>query len=57
MKSYREIDVNKTLVVILSYSHFFMVESLNRILGISEVYKINRYRESTRLKDMSRDLA
>jgi hypothetical protein len=57
MKSYGEIDVNKTPVIVLGYSHFFTAESLNSILCMSEVYKVDGYGEFTRLKDISGALA
>jgi hypothetical protein len=41
MKSYREIEVNETLVIVLGYSHFFTAESLDGHLGMSEVYKVD----------------
>jgi len=57
MKSYREIDVDETLVVVLGCGHFFTAESLDRILGMSEVYEVDGYGEFTGLKDVSGDLA
>ncbi len=57
MKSYGEIDVDETPVVVLGYGHFFIAESLNRILGILEVYEVDGFGEFTGLKDVSRDLA
>jgi len=53
MKSYGEIDVDETPVVVLGCGHFFTAKSLDGILGMSKVYKVDRYREFTRLKDVS----
>jgi hypothetical protein len=57
MKSYREINVNKTLVVVFGCDHFFMTESLDSILDVLEVSKVDKYREFTRLKEVSGALA
>jgi hypothetical protein len=57
MKSYGEIDVNETPVVVLGCGYFFTAESLDGILGISGIYEIDGYREFTGLKDTSRVLA
>jgi hypothetical protein len=57
MKSYREINVNKTLVVVFGCDHFFMTESLDSILDVLEVSKVDKYRGFTRLKEVSGALA
>ena len=57
MKSYGEIDVDETPVVVLGCGHFFTAESLDGILGMSEVYEVDGYGEFTGLKDVSGDLA
>lgn len=57
MKSYNEIDIDETPVVVLGCGHFFTGESLDGILGLSEVYEANMYGEFTGLKDVSGTLA
>lgn len=57
MKSYGEIDVDETPVVVLGCGHFFTAESLDGILSISEVYEVDGYGEFTGLKDVSGALA
>jgi hypothetical protein len=57
MKSYREIDVDETPIVVLGCSHFFTAESLDGMLGMSEVYEIDGYRGFIGLKDVSGTLA
>lgn len=53
MKSYGEIDINETLIVVLGCGHFFTAESLNGLIGMSEVYEVNEYGEFIGLKDVS----
>jgi hypothetical protein len=38
MKSYSEIDLNETPIVVLGCSHFFTAESLDGHIGMAEVY-------------------
>jgi hypothetical protein len=57
MKSYGEIDVDETPVVVLGCGHFFTAESLDGVLGMSEVYEVDGYGEFTGLKDVSGALA
>jgi BMFP domain-containing protein YqiC len=57
MKSYGEIDVDETPVVVLGCGHFFTAESLDGILGMSEVYEVDGYGEFTGLKHVSGALA
>jgi len=56
MKSYKEIDINKTLIIILKYNHFFIIESFNSFLNILKVYKVNKYREFIKFKDVFKTL-
>lgn len=53
MKSYGEIDVNKTTVVVLGCGHYFTAESLDSLLNMWEVYEVDGYGEFTGLKDVS----
>lgn len=57
MKSYGEINVDETPIVILGCGHFFTAESLDGMLGMSEVYEIDRHGEFTGLKDTPGALA
>jgi hypothetical protein len=57
MKSYREIDVDETPIVVLGCGHFFTAESLDGLMGMSDVYEVDRYGEFTGLKDVSVALA
>ncbi|MCJ1311346.1 hypothetical protein MMC25_005017 [Agyrium rufum] len=57
MKSYEEIDVDETPIVVLGCGHFFTAESLDGILGMSEVYEIDGYGEFIGLKDVVGTLA
>lgn len=57
MKSYGEININETPIVVLGCGHFFTAESLDGLMGMSEVYEVNRYGEFTGLKDVSAALA
>jgi hypothetical protein len=57
MKSYGEIDVDETPIIVLGCGHFFTAESLDGLMGMSEVYEVNRYMEFTGLKDVSVALA
>jgi hypothetical protein len=57
MKSYGEIDVDETPIVVLGCGHFFTAESLDGIMTMSEVYEIDGYGEFTGLKDVSGRLA
>jgi hypothetical protein len=57
MKTYKEIDVNKILIVVLRCSHFFTAETLDGHMGITEVYTVDVYRGFTGLQDVSAVLA
>jgi len=53
MKTYREIDVNKTPIVVLACGHFFTAETLDGIMKMSEVYTTDQDGKFTGLKDIS----
>ena len=53
MKLYGEIDVDEAPVIVLGCGHFFTAESVDGLLGMSEVYEIDGYGEFTGLKDVS----
>lgn len=52
MKSYREIDVDETPVVVLGCGHFFTGESLDGILGMSDVYEVDGNGEFIGFRDV-----
>src|SRR2546423_1648423 len=57
MKTYNEIDLDETPIVVLGCGHFFTAESLDGHIGMSEVYKQDVTGEFTGLKDISTALA
>lgn len=57
MKTYSEIDVEETPIVVLGCGHFFTAESLDGLVGINEVYNTNTLGEFTGLADISSSLA
>ncbi|KAI6373349.1 hypothetical protein MCOR31_003262 [Pyricularia oryzae] len=56
-KTYAEIDVDATPVVVLSCGHIFTAESLDGHVGMHDVYVVNRKGEYTGVKGISSDLA
>lgn len=57
MKSYNEIDLDETPIVVLGCGHFFTAESLDGHIGMSEVYEQDGNGEFTGLHDISAALA
>jgi len=57
MKTYREINVNKTPTAVLGYGHFFTTKTLNGHIGMAEVYIVDVYGGFTGLRDISTVLA
>lgn len=57
MKTYGEIDLNDTPIVVLGCSHFFTTETLDGHMGIAEVYLQDERGEFTGLRDVSAELA
>ncbi|KAH8600108.1 hypothetical protein B0O99DRAFT_503550 [Bisporella sp. PMI_857] len=57
LKSYGEIDVDETPIVVLGCAHFFTAESLDGLVGMSEVYDMDGYGNFSGLKDLSTTLA
>lgn len=55
-KSFDEIDLNSTPIVLLGCGHFFTAESLDGHLGMANVYKMNLEGDFTGLQDISGDL-
>ncbi|PGG97744.1 hypothetical protein AJ79_09096 [Helicocarpus griseus UAMH5409] len=57
MKSYGEIDLDEEPIVVLGCGHFFTTESLDGLMGMTEVYEVDEHGEFTGLKDVSGSLA
>jgi hypothetical protein len=57
MKSYSEINIDETPIVVLGCGHFFTAESLDGLVGMSEVYTTNRLGDFTGLVDVNGSLA
>ncbi|KAI9752216.1 MAG: hypothetical protein M4579_005719 [Chaenotheca gracillima] len=57
MKSYGEIDLNDTPIVVLGCGHFFTTETLDGHMGIAEVYTQDAHGEYNGLQDVSAILA
>ena len=56
-KTYDEIDVDKTPVVVLSCGHFFTAETLDGMVGLHDVYETDQRGDISGLKDLSGELA
>ncbi|PMD36542.1 hypothetical protein L207DRAFT_636521 [Hyaloscypha variabilis F] len=57
MKTYGEISLKETPIVVLGCGHFFTAESLDGMVGMSAVYECNRDGDIVGLKDVSAQLA
>lgn len=57
MKTYAEIDVNETPIVVLGCGHFFTTETLDGLIGMHDVYVTNKFGQFTGLADISGALA
>jgi hypothetical protein len=57
MKTYGEIDLNETPIVVLGCGHFFTAETLDGHMGMTEVYTGDGYGGFTGLQDVSAVLA
>ncbi|KZZ90554.1 hypothetical protein AAL_07240 [Moelleriella libera RCEF 2490] len=57
MKTYAEIDVDETPIVVLGCGHFFTAETLDGLIGMNEVYTTNSGGQFTALADVSASLA
>lgn len=53
MKSYGDTDVDETPVVVLGCGHFFTTESLDGLVGLSEVYEVDHRGNFIGLQGMS----
>lgn len=56
MKSYSEIDLDETPILVLGCGHFFTFESLDGAVGMAEVYVQNKGGEFTGFRDASATL-
>ena len=57
MKTYGEIDLDESPIVVLGCGHFFTAETLDGHMGISEVYEQDQNGAFTGLRDTSNSLA
>lgn len=57
MKTYGEIDLDETPIIVLGCSHFFTAETLDGLVGMTEVYDQDGYAEFTGVRDVSATLA
>lgn len=57
MKTYGEIDLDETPVIVLGCGHFFTAETLDGHVGMAEVYVQDGYGEFTGVRDASATLA
>jgi hypothetical protein len=57
MKTYGEININETPIVVLGCGHFFTAESLDGLVGMSEVYTANMFGDFVGLANISSSLA
>lgn len=51
LKSYKEIDLEDTPIIALACGHFFTAESLDGLVGMSEVYQQNIHGDFTTIKE------
>ena len=57
MRNYSEINIDETPIVVLGCGHFFTAESLDGLVGMSEVYTANTSGDFVGLADISSSLA
>jgi ElaB/YqjD/DUF883 family membrane-anchored ribosome-binding protein len=57
MKTYSEINIDETPIVVLGCGHFFTAESLDGLVGMSEVYTTTMFGDFAGLADISGSLA
>lgn len=57
MKSYKEIDLTESPIVVLGCGHFFTAETLDGLMGMAEVYIDDGHGKFVGLKDLSCALA
>ena len=53
MKTYAEIDVNETPIVVLGCGHFFTAETLDGLIGMHDVYVTDKFGQFAGLADIS----
>ncbi|KAF2704119.1 P-loop containing nucleoside triphosphate hydrolase protein [Pleomassaria siparia CBS 279.74] len=57
MKTYAEIDINETPIVVLGCGHFFTAETLDGLIGMNDVYVSDKFGQFVGLADISGALA
>ena len=57
MKTYHEIDLDESPIVVLSCGHFFTAETLDGMVDMSEGYIQDQHEKFIGFKDMSGELA
>jgi AAA domain len=57
MKTFADIDVNETPIVVLGCGHFFTAETLDGVIGLHDVYVTDRSGEINGLANISGELA
>lgn len=57
MKTYEEIDLDESPIIVLGCGHFFTAESLDGLIGMAEVYEQDERGEFNGLQDASHSLA
>lgn len=57
MKTYSEIDLDETPIIVLGCAHFFTAETLDGLVGMTEVYDQDENAEFTAVRDVSATLA
>lgn len=57
MKTYGEIDLDETPIIVLGCGHFFTAETLDGHMGMTEVYDHDEHSEFTGVRDASATLA
>ncbi|KAJ5578691.1 uncharacterized protein N7459_007655 [Penicillium hispanicum] len=57
MKTYSEINLNETPIILLGCGHFFTAESVDGIVGLEEVYTRDKNGKFDGLRDVSSSLA
>ena len=57
MKTYSEIDLDETPIIVLGCGHFFTAETIDGLVGMTEVYDQDGYAEFTGVRDVSATLA
>jgi hypothetical protein len=57
MKTFVEIDLDESPIIVLGCGHFFTAETLDGVVGMSKVYQQDGHGYFTGLRDVSNELA